>query len=116
MKLNVWVAGGVCEGGQPVETGEYPVLNSARLDLTRPADDTGNAEPAFKTGALGGLKGCHPTIRPGEYFRTIVGGEDHDRVVGFADVLQMLQKRPDTVVQLGHARFLQTIVGLIIHE
>src|SRR5262249_41180262 len=85
--LNLVVGGdGVsCEGGEPVETGKDAVLNRAGFNLARPADNARHAETALKTCAFGGLKRCHPAIRPGEYFRSVVGGEDNDRVVGLAN-------------------------------
>jgi hypothetical protein len=56
LNLEVGVPGGVCKRRQPVETGEDLVLNGARLDLARPADDGGYPKATFITGAFGALK------------------------------------------------------------
>ena len=44
---DVRVAGGGAQRGEPVEAGEDAVLDRARLDLARPADDARHAEAAF---------------------------------------------------------------------
>ena len=101
---------------QPVETGEDAVLDRARLNLARPADDGGHAEAAFEHGALGGAERRHAAVGPSEDFRAVVGGEDDDGVVGFADVVQVLQQRADVVVQLRHAGFFDVVIALVIHH
>ena len=102
--------------GEPVEAGEDAVLDRARLDLARPADDARHAEAAFHDGALGGLERRHAAVRPGEHFGAVVGGEDDDGVVGLADVVQVLQEGADAVVHLRHAGLFQAVVGLVIHH
>jgi hypothetical protein len=47
LNLDVWIAGGICQGRQPIEPGNEAVFNRARLDLTRPANDAGQAEAYF---------------------------------------------------------------------
>src|SRR5262245_20045534 len=91
------------ERGQPVEAGEYPVLDRARLNLAGPADESRYPEAAFEDGALGRLEWRHATVWPGEDFCAVIGGEDDNGVVGFADILQVLHQRADIVVQLSHA-------------
>src|SRR5256714_3561912 len=62
----------VCGGqqsGKPVEAGDKSVLDGARLDPARPADDTRHAEAALTDGALGVLERGHAAIRPGEHLR-----------------------------------------------
>ena len=44
---DVRVAGRRQQGGEPIEAGEDAVLDRARLDLARPADDGRRAEAAF---------------------------------------------------------------------
>ena len=39
-----------------------------------------------------------------------------DGVVGLADIVDVLQERADAVVQLRHAGFFETVVGLAVHE
>ena len=99
------------EGGEPIERREDAVLDRARLDVARPADDARRAEAAFIHGALGALERRHAAVGPGEHLGAIVGGEDDDGVVGLADVLEMLQEGADAVVHLRHAGFLETVVA-----
>ena len=55
----------------------------------------GTRKPPSHDGAFGGFERRHAAIGPGEDFRAVVGGEDDDGVVGFADVVQVLQQRTD---------------------
>src|SRR4029077_10042107 len=86
----------------------------ARLDVTRPAGDARHAEAAFADSTFGVLERRHAAVRPGEYFRAVVGAEDDNGVIGFADVVQVLQQGADAVVQLRHAGLFQTVVGLAV--
>ena len=45
-------------------------------------------------------------IRPGEVFRAVVGAKHDNRAVVQAIVFQILHHAPHSVIQLGHARFL----------
>ena len=47
----------------------------------------GTRKPPSIDGALGGLERRHAAIRPGEHLGAVVGGEDDDGIVGFADIL-----------------------------
>ncbi len=108
-----------CSGGerrQPIEAGEYPVLDRTRLDLARPADDARHPKATLENSALGRLEWGHATVRPSEDFRAVVGGEDDDRVVGFANVLQVFQQSADTVIQLRHSGLFQAIVVSRVHH
>src|SRR5262249_22280644 len=87
---DIGISGRCSQRRQPVKAREDAILDSARLDLTRPANDRRYAEATFENRTLGGSKWRHTAVRPGEDFRAIVGGEDDNRVVGFADVLQVL--------------------------
>src|SRR4051812_11667339 len=90
---NVWISGRSQEGRIPVEAGYDPVLDGTGLHLARPADDGRHPEATFRNSALGGLERRHATIGPSEHFRSVVGAEDDDGVVRFADVLDVLQER-----------------------
>ena len=70
------IAGGGHEGREPIEAGEDAVLDRARLDRARPADDARHAEAALEDGALGGLERRHAAVGPGEHLGAVVGGED----------------------------------------
>src|SRR6516165_5142049 len=61
---DVRVAGRGHQGGQPIEAGEDAILDRARLDLARPADDRRHAEATLADGALGVLEWRHAAIRP----------------------------------------------------
>src|SRR5262249_681304 len=102
------------QGGEPVEAGNDSVLDGARPDLARPSDDRRHAEATLAAGALGVLERRHATIRPSEHLGAVVGGEDDDGVVGLADVVEMLQQRAYAVIELRHAGFLETVVGLAV--
>src|SRR5262249_12820196 len=86
------------------------------LDLAWPANDRGHAKAAVENGALGGLEWRHAAVRPGEYFRSIIGCENDDGIFGLANILQMLEQRADAIVHLGHARFFKAIIALGIHQ
>ncbi len=84
-------AGDFDERGQPVEGGEHLLVDGARLDLARPADDAGSAHAAFPGGQLPAFERRVAAIREGDDFRAVVGGEDDDRVVEFAHVFELLE-------------------------
>ena len=62
-------------------------LTGARLDVTRPANDTWSAIAAFPGLAFLTLEGRDATIRKTNRLRAIVGGEDQDGVIQLAHVL-----------------------------
>ncbi len=78
---DVGIAGRRHERGEPVERGIDAVLDGARLDLARPADDARCAEAAFHHRAFGALERGHAAVGPGEHLGAIVGGENDDGVV-----------------------------------
>src|SRR4029434_9231916 len=100
-----------------IEAGEDPVLDRARLDLARPAYDARHAETTLAHSALGVLEGGHAAVGPGEHFGAVVRGEDDDRIVRFTPVVQMLQPRVDTVVQLRHSGLFEAVIRLsVLHR
>src|SRR5215813_3274069 len=88
---DVRIARGGHQGGEPIKAGDEPVLDSARLDLARPADDARHAEAALADRAFGVLERRHPTIWPSEHLRAVVRGEDDNGVVGLTDIVEMFQ-------------------------
>jgi hypothetical protein len=46
----------------------------------------------------------------------VIGSEDDNGVVGFADVLKVLQQCADTVIHLRHTGFFQAVVVLRVHH
>src|SRR5215472_17314260 len=57
------------------------VDDRSRLDDTRPADHTRNAERTFPVGVLLALERRRAAVSPGEAFSAIVGGVHHHGVV-----------------------------------
>src|SRR5262249_2906602 len=80
----------VHQGWQPSEAGKDSVRDGARLDLPRPGDHARLPEAAFADRAFGVLERSHAAIRPREYLRPVVRGEDDNGVVGLADIIEML--------------------------
>src|SRR5215475_3346601 len=113
---DVRVAGSGEQRRKPVERREDAVLHRAGLDLARPADDAGSTETALVGGPLGAFEWRHAAVRPSEDLGTVVGRKDQDGVVGLADIVQVLHDGTDGIVELLHAGFLETIVGLAVHR
>src|SRR5262245_58740835 len=74
----------------------------------------GTRKPPSPTVPLVFLNDVMPPSRPREHLRAVIRGEDDDRVVGLADVVEMLQQCADAVIQLRHTGFLETVVGLAV--
>src|SRR5208337_988562 len=112
---DVGITGSIQQGWEPIEAGDDAVLHRAGLDVSGPTDDGGHAEAAFKGSALGALERGHTAIGPGEHFGAVVGGEDNDGVIGFADIHKVFENLADAVVHLRHAGLFQAVVGRGIH-
>src|SRR5262249_37826856 len=78
---NVQVAGCGDESREPVKTGHQSVLDLARRNLARPANDAGDAEPPFKHGSLAACERRLAAIGPGEILSAVVRAEHNDGVV-----------------------------------
>src|SRR5208337_545775 len=98
-------AGDINKRGQPVEGGKHFFFDRARLDVTRPADDTWRAIAAFPRLALLTLEGGDASIRETNRLCAVIRGEDDDGVVQLAHLFQLRQHQSDVVVQLLHAGF-----------
>ena len=103
------------ERGEPIEAGENAVFHRSFFDVMRPTGDARDAEAAFHDRAFGGAEGGHAAIGPGEHFGAVVGGEHDDGIVGFADIVEMLEERADAIIELGHAGFFQAVVRFAVH-
>ena len=77
---------------------------------------TRHAKAAFENGALGGPERGHAAVRPGKHLRTIICGENDDRIVGLTDILQMFQQVADAIIKLRHSRLFETIIARGIHH
>src|SRR5262245_54718460 len=101
--LTLRAAGDVDERGYPIERCEELVLDSARLDVAGPADHQRCAVAAFPRLALLALERRDATIRAGNCFGPVVGGEDDAGVVQLSHGLDFLEDITDVVVHLLHA-------------
>ena len=101
--LDVGIASHCEQGGEPVQPGEHFVADFTCLDFTRPAHDRRDPEGTFPVGVLlvAERRGCR--VRPGELVGPVVGGVDHDGVVGELQVVEGFQQFADVAVMLKHA-------------
>ena len=111
-------AGDVDQCRHPVEGGEQLVLDRARLDVARPADDHRRAVAAFPGFAFLTLERRDAAVREGDGLGAVVGGEDDDGVVELAHVLELFQHIADVVVHLLHAGFVDApvLAALLAHH
>ena len=103
-------AGDVDQRRQPVESGVQLVLDRAWLDVSRPTDDQRTAITAFPGLAFLSFERRHTAIGEGNRLSPVVGGEDDNRVIELAHVLELLQHIADIVVHLLHAGFVDAPV------
>ena len=104
--------------GSQSRADEHLVLDRARLDVARPANDQRRAHAAFPGGQLAALEGRGAAVGEGDVLGAVVGGEDDDGVVELAHVLEFLEDVADVVVHLLHAGFVEAPVlaaGLADH-
>src|SRR5271166_6481299 len=87
-----------------------------RLDVTRPANDTGDTIAAFVGLTLLALKRRHATVGKGDRLGAVVGGEYDDRVVELTHVFELLEDIADVVVQLLHAGFIDAPILAALHS
>ncbi len=77
----------------------------ARLDVPGQRIDQRHAIAAFAGFTLLAHERRHAAVGEGDRLGAVVGGEDDDRVVELAHVLELLQDIADIVVELLHAGF-----------
>src|SRR5262249_28082699 len=100
LALDVRGASGGRKCRKPVKPRANSIFDSARLDLSGPANHRGHTEAAFGDSALGGPERSHASIRPSEDFCSVVRGKNDNGVFGLADILEMFQECADIVIQL----------------
>src|SRR5262249_12951298 len=100
----------VDECRQPVQGGEYLVLDRARPDDARPTDHHRGTHAALPGGQLPALEGGGAAVREGDRLSAVVGGEDDDRVVGLPHVIDLLEHEANVVVHLFHTSFVDAPV------
>ncbi len=89
----------------PVVGREHLLVEGAGLDVSGPADDARCAVAAFPGLTFLALEWRDATVREGNRFGAVVGGEDDDRVVHLAHFFELLEDVADVVVHLLHAGF-----------
>ena len=103
-------SGDLSQRRHPVERCEHLLVDRARLDFTRPADNAGSAVTAFPSLTFLALERSDATVRERNRFGAVVGGEDDDRVVHLAHFFELLENVADVVVHLLHAGFVDAPV------
>ena len=78
------------------------VGDRVRRNLARPADEAGHAHAAFPGRALLAAERRVAAVGPHHQLVAVVGRVDDDRVVGDAEVLELLQQHADLLVVLDH--------------
>src|SRR5262249_11481092 len=99
----LWTAGDVNKRRDPVERGEQLVLDRARFDVARPANDQGGTIAAFPGLSLLTLERRDAAVREGDRLGAVVGGEDDNGIVELAHGLELLEHVTNVVVHLLHA-------------
>src|SRR6266446_2979291 len=112
--LNVGLTGSSQKRRHEVLTGYDVVDDTTGLDRARPLRDHGDAESALKRCALLAAEWGIATIRPTEGLGAIVAGEDHDGIVGNAEVVQLLENAANCHVQLHDGVGVQAVTALVL--
>jgi hypothetical protein len=112
--LDVGLAGGGDQRGRPILGGEDVVDLNARRHQAGPAYHRRHAVAAFPVGVLLAAERRGATVGPGECLRAVVGGVDHDGVVGDAEIVELFQKLADLPVVLHHAVRIDAESGLAL--
>ena len=89
------VAGGGEERRQPVVVLDDLVGHHAGRDVARPADHLRDPERALPVGVLLAAERGHAAVGPGVHVRAVVGGVDDDRVVGDAQLVELVEQLAD---------------------
>src|SRR6516162_9713513 len=91
------------KGWQEIFVCEKVVVDGAGLDDTRPTDQSGDPITTFKVGCLLSSIRRAAAIGPCHHLRAIVRRVYNDRVVGDAQIIQLLQQLADMSVMLNHS-------------
>ena len=85
----------------------------ARRHQSGPAHHRGHAVTAFPVGVLLAAERRGTAVGPRERLGTVVGGVDHDGVVGDAEIVKLLQQLADLPVMFHHAVRIDAETGLV---
>ena len=99
---DVRLAGGGEERRQPVVVLDDLVRDDAGRDLAGPADQLRDAERAFPVRVLLAAERRHAAVGPRVHVRPVVGAVDDDRVVGDAELVELVEQRADDLVVVDH--------------
>ena len=100
---HVRIAGGSEQGRKHVDVGDNAVQPRAGLDLARPAHETRHAPAALPVGVLVAAERRVTGVRPGVVLRSVVGGIHDDRVVGDAQLIELVEHLADLLIVGDHA-------------
>src|SRR6516165_5663757 len=114
--LDVWLAGGSDQRRRPVLGGEDVVDLDARRHQAGPAYHRGHAIAALPVGVLLAAERRRAAVGPGERLGAVVGGVDHDRIVGDAEIVELLQELADLPVMLHHPVRIDAEPGLSLRR
>src|SRR5262249_5594807 len=79
------------------------VADTAGLDVSGPSNQARNAHSTFPGAALFSAERRVASVGPEQEFVGVVGGVTSNRVVGDAEVIELLQDGADMLVVLNHA-------------
>ncbi len=112
--LDVRLAGGGHQRGGPILGREDVVDLGSGRHLAGPAHHRRNAIAAFPIGVLLAAERRGAAVGPGEGLGAVVGGVDDDRVIGDAEIVELLQDLADLSVVLHHAVRIEAEPGLAL--
>src|SRR3974390_2277027 len=87
---DIGLTGSSEEGWHPVDVRHDVVIDGAGLDDTWPADQARHAETAFPRGSLLAEERSGTTVGPGHFFSPVVGAVHNNRVIGQAEIVELL--------------------------
>ena len=109
---DVRIAGGSEQRREHVDVRDDAVVDRSGLDRARPADEARYAPAAFPVGVLLPAERRVGAVRPGVVLRTVVGRVHDDRVVGDAQLVELVEHHADLLVVHDHAIAVRILAAL----
>ncbi len=100
---DVRLTGGGEQGREHVLVREDLVRDRARLDVPGPADQARHAPPALPVRVLLAAERGRAAVGPGDDLGAVVGRVHDDRVLGDAELVELVEQPADVPVVLDHA-------------